>query len=274
MGTAMSKNVLVADDDKAIRILLVKALQTLGVENAAEAANGDEALTLIQQNEFDLILLDWDMPGKTGLEVLRAIRAKAPQMPVIMVTAENKRERVEEAVKAGITDYVVKPFDQDTLKKRLAAYCRSAGLSVNSTVYRCRHVMNSDVVTIKADATVGDAVALLLQHGTSGLPVVDDQNQLLGIITEFSLIQAITRPELKAEPVSTVMSTEVMTVTEDTIPVEVVNIMQTHRIRRVPVVRDGEVVGVISRRDILRYVTENEETLREFLDEVKSATGK
>ncbi len=270
----MSKNVLVADDDKAIRTLLVKTLEALGVNDPTEAADGNEALALFQEDEFNLILLDWDMPGKTGMEVLQAIRAEDPEIPVIMATAEQNRACVKEAVSAGVTYYLIKPFDQDTLKEKLAEYCGNAGIEVDSTIYRCRQVMRSDVVTIKADASIGDAVALLLQHGISGLPVVDDQNQLLGIITEFSLIQSITKPELKIEPVSSVMSTDVITVTEDTLPLDVVTVMQKHRIRRVPVVRDGEVVGVIARRDILRYVTENEEALRGFLEEVKSLAGK
>ncbi|NQT40061.1 MAG: response regulator [Planctomycetes bacterium] len=267
----MSKNVLIADDDKAIRTLLVKGLEAIGVENTTEAADGDEALALSQQNKFDLILLDWDMPGKTGLEVLQAIRAEDPQIPVVMVTGEKKRERVLEAANAGATDYVIKPFDLEMLKKKLAAHWNNSGSQVNATVFRCGQVMRSDVITINADATIGDAIALLLQHGISGLPVVDDQDQIVGIVTEFSLIPSITRPELKAEPISSVMTTDVITVTEDAIPVEVVRIMQTRRIRRVPVVRNGEVVGVIARRDILRYVTENEKGLRELFDEVKSA---
>ncbi len=267
----MSKNVLIADDDKAIRTLLLKGLEAMDVENTTEAADGDEALAVFQQNDFDLVLLDWDMPGKTGLEVLQAIRAEDPQTPVIMVTGETKRERVLEAANAGATDYVIKPFDLATLKKKLAEHCNDSGPEVSAAVFRCGQVMNSNVITINADATIGDAIALLLQHGISGLPVVDDQGQIRGIVTEFSLIQSITRPELKAEPISSVMTTDVITVTEDAIPVEVVRIMQTRRIRRVPVVRNGEVVGVIARRDILRYVTENEKGLRELFDEVKSA---
>ena len=77
----MSVNVLVADDDKAMRVLTAKLLETLGIEKVAEAADGDEALALFEQNDFDLILLDWDMPGKDGLEVLRAIRAKPSDVP-------------------------------------------------------------------------------------------------------------------------------------------------------------------------------------------------
>ena len=96
----------------------------------------------------------------------------------------------------------------------------------------------------------------------------------MGIVTEYSLIKSITNPDLKAQRVSSVMSTPGITVDENTIPLKAVSIMQQHRIRRVPVVRGDELVGVISRRDILRFVTENEEVLRAFLNELKSFAGK
>lgn len=270
----MSKRVLIADDDKAMRTLLAHALGPLGVEETTEATDGDDALALFQQDKFDLVLLDWDMPGKTGLEVLRAIRSQPSDVPVIIVTAKRSRESVLEAAEAGVTDYLIKPIDHEVLKKKLAPHLRPTGVKINTSVYRCRNVMNSDVITIKPDATVDEAIALLLQHSISGLPVVDDQNRLLGVVTEFNLLQSVTQPDLKTEPVSRVMSTELMTVDENTIPLKVVSIMQEHHVRRVPVVRGDELVGLISRRDILRFVTENEEVLKGFLEELKSLAGK
>ncbi len=268
MDKYLSRNVLVADDDETMRKTVVDALEALGVEKVSQAADGNEALTLFQLDKFDLILLDWGMPRKTGLKVLQAIRAKPSDVPVIMVTATNRtREHVMEAAEAGATDYLLKPVDLEVLKGKLARYCQR---KVNTSIYRCRNVMNSDVVTINADATVGDAIATLLRHNISGLPVVDDRYVLLGVVTEYSLMQSITDPDLKAAPVNSVMSTPVMTVDEDTIPLKVVRMMEKHRIRRVPVVRDDKLVGVIARRDLLRYVTENEEVLRAFRDELQS----
>lgn len=266
----MSKNVLVADDDKTIRALLGKTLVKLEVANVVEAADGNEALGLVNCIDFDLILLDWDMPGKTGLEVLRAIRMRNTKVPVIMVTAENSRERVQEAIAAGVTFYMVKPFDPTRLKANLEIYCRKGEVAVDGSVYRCRSVMNPHVVTISPDATVGEAIDLLLHHGISGLPVVDANKRLVGLVSEFNLIESITHPDLRQKSVRSLMNPQITTVREDSLPSEVVGLMQRQRIRRVPVVRDGEVVGIISRRDILRYVTEHEEVLRQFLEEVKS----
>lgn len=129
--------------------------------------------------------------------------------------------------------------------------------------------MNTNVITIQADATVGDAIGSLLEHSISGLPVVDDQRQLLGIITEFQLVKAIYRPEIKEQEVCDLMTKDVLVVKEETILSDVADMMEEHRIRRIPVVRNGEVVGIIARRDMLRYMTENEEALAEFLGTVK-----
>ena len=71
----MAKRVLVADDDLSMRTLLTRALEAVGVSDAVEARDGDEALQLWEESEFDLIILDWDMPGKNGLQILKAIRA-------------------------------------------------------------------------------------------------------------------------------------------------------------------------------------------------------
>lgn len=271
MDRYFKRNVLVADDDRAMRRLIANTLKTLQVENIIEAGDGDEALAFFHREPLDMVILDWGMPGKTGLEVLEAIRAEPSDVPVIMVSAERTRERVVQAAEAGVTDYLVKPVERSALEVKLARYCRR---KVNTSIYRCRNVMNTNVITIQADATVKEAIALLLKHNISGLPVVDDRKRLLGIVTEYNFIQSVTRPDLKSEPVRNVMSTHVITVDEDTIPLKVVNIMEKHRIRRIPVVRGDELVGVISRRDILRYVTENEDVLRGFLDELKALAVK
>ena len=94
---------------------------------------------------------------------------------------------------------------------------------------------------------------------------------VVGIVTEHQLVQAIYRPEIKDQRVRQLMTRVVLSATEDTILSEVAGLMEKHRIRRLPVVRDGQVVGVVARRDLLRYLTENEAALRQFLDTVRWA---
>ena len=84
-----------------------------------EANDGNEAVQLFKPGEFDLVLTDWNIPGKTGLEVTQEIRRQDTDVPIIMVTTEAEKSRVLEAIQAGVSDYLVKPFTADTLREKL-----------------------------------------------------------------------------------------------------------------------------------------------------------
>ena len=111
--------VLVADDSSTMRKIILRSLQAVGVSDIVEAADGTEAIAMFKPGNFDMILTDWNMPGLTGLEVLQQIRAQDPKVPVIMVTTEAEKSRVLQAIQAGVTDYLVKPFTADTLREKL-----------------------------------------------------------------------------------------------------------------------------------------------------------
>ena len=111
--------VLVADDSSTMRKIILRSLQAVGVTDIAEAADGTEAIAMFKPGEFDMVLTDWNMPGLNGLEVLQQIRAQDPKIPVIMVTTEAEKSRVLQAIQAGVTDYLVKPFTADTLREKL-----------------------------------------------------------------------------------------------------------------------------------------------------------
>lgn len=115
----MPARVLVADDSSTMRKIIIRSLQAVGVPTATEAADGNEALALFKPGQFDLVLTDWNMPGKTGLEVVQGIRAQDPKVPIIMVTTEAEKGRVMQAIQAGVSDYLVKPFTADTLRAKL-----------------------------------------------------------------------------------------------------------------------------------------------------------
>ena len=103
----MSARVLVADDSSTMRKIILRSLQAVGVPDAIEAADGTEAINLFKPGEFDMVLTDWNMPGKTGLDVTQAIRALDPKVPIIMITTEAEKERVMQAIQAGVSDYLV-----------------------------------------------------------------------------------------------------------------------------------------------------------------------
>ncbi|HID78600.1 MAG TPA: response regulator [Planctomycetaceae bacterium] len=118
----MSIKVLVADDSSTMRKIILRSLNAVGIDSAVEAADGDEAVTFFKPGEFQLVLTDWNMPGKSGLEVIREIRAKDARVPIIMVTTEAEKRRVLEAIQAGVTDYLIKPFTPDTLRQKIAKH--------------------------------------------------------------------------------------------------------------------------------------------------------
>jgi two-component system chemotaxis response regulator CheY len=115
----MTARVLVADDSSTMRKIILRSLQAVGVPSAIEAADGAEALSLFKGGEFDLVLTDWNMPKKNGLELIQEIRKIDPNVKIIMVTTEAEKSRVLEAIQAGVSDYLVKPFTADTLREKL-----------------------------------------------------------------------------------------------------------------------------------------------------------
>lgn len=115
--------ILVVDDFSTMRRIVRNQLVELGFSNPLiqEADDGENALTLLRSQSFDLVVTDWNMPNMTGIDLLRAIRAEASLkgMPVLMVTAENNRDQIIAAAQAGVNGYIVKPFTAITLKEKL-----------------------------------------------------------------------------------------------------------------------------------------------------------
>jgi two-component system chemotaxis response regulator CheY len=122
----MGLRVLLADDDEAMRNLILLGLGSVGVDTVVTAKDGDEALELLRQEAFDFVVIDWHMPGKSGEEIIRQVRAGGSQVPFLMVTAESRRPQVVAAVMAGATDYLIKPFDIGSLRAKLRRFCGSA----------------------------------------------------------------------------------------------------------------------------------------------------
>lgn len=119
----MDKNmkILVVDDFSTMRRIIKNLLRDLGFTNTHEADDGNTALPILQNGNFDFLVTDWNMPGMTGIDLLKAVRADANliKLPVLMVTAESKREQIIEAAQAGVNGYVVKPFTAVTLEEKI-----------------------------------------------------------------------------------------------------------------------------------------------------------
>lgn len=116
-----SMNILVVDDFSTMRRIIKNLLHDLGYQNVSEADDGNTALPMLRTGKFDFLITDWNMPGMPGLELLKQVRADSAlgKMPVLMLTAEAKREQIVEAAQAGVSGYVIKPFTAVTLKEKI-----------------------------------------------------------------------------------------------------------------------------------------------------------
>lgn len=114
-------NILSVDDFSTMRRIVKNLLKQLGYNNVEEAENGEVALEMIKENKYDLIISDWNMPVKTGIELLRDVRGdpNLKDIPFLMVTAEAEKENVLEAMEAGVNNYILKPFTAKILEDKM-----------------------------------------------------------------------------------------------------------------------------------------------------------
>jgi two-component system, chemotaxis family, chemotaxis protein CheY len=113
--------ILIVDDFSTMRRIIKNLLRDLGFNNTEEADDGNTGLPKLQSGNFDFLVTDWNMPGMTGIDLLRAVRAdeKLKSLPVLMVTAEAKKEQIVMAAQEGVNGYIVKPFTAQTLKEKI-----------------------------------------------------------------------------------------------------------------------------------------------------------
>lgn len=113
--------ILIVDDFSTMRRIIKNLLRDLGFSNTHEADDGATALPMLKAGDFDFLVTDWNMPGMQGIDLLKAVRAdaKLASLPVLMVTAESKRDQIVEAAQAGVNGYIVKPFTAQTLKEKI-----------------------------------------------------------------------------------------------------------------------------------------------------------
>lgn len=123
MPVDMNMNILIVDDYKTMLRIVESLLRQLGFSNIQKATDGSAALKLLREGAFGLVLSDWNMEPMTGLELLKQVRADAglKDTPLIMITAESKTENILAAKEAGVNNYIVKPFNAETLKQKLSA---------------------------------------------------------------------------------------------------------------------------------------------------------
>ncbi len=117
----LNTKILIVDDMSTMRRIIKNTLKQLGYLNMDEAEDGQQALGKLRQESFGFVVSDWNMPNMSGLDLLKAIRQDPAlkSLPVMLVTAESKKENILEAIQSGVSNYIVKPFTADTLKEKI-----------------------------------------------------------------------------------------------------------------------------------------------------------
>jgi len=121
MGSDKNMKILIVDDFATMRKVIKNLLRQIGYQDVTEAEDGVHALKELKSQKIDFVISDWNMPNMTGIELLRAVRADSElsSLPFLMVTAESLKENVVEAVKAGVSNYIVKPFTAEVLNEKI-----------------------------------------------------------------------------------------------------------------------------------------------------------
>lgn len=118
---------LVVDDSAVMRKVLIGALLRADITDVGQAGDGCEAVAKVQEEEYDLVLMDWNMPNMLGIDAVKKIRELGKTMPIIMVTTEAEKSRVIEALKAGAQNYIIKPFEPSTIVSKIQDVLEKAG---------------------------------------------------------------------------------------------------------------------------------------------------
>ncbi len=128
--------ILLVDDSGTMRTIQKRMLQGLGLNDIIEAADGFQAVRMAAEQKPALVLMDWNMPNMNGIDALKKMKASpiTSAIPVIMVTSESEKGHILEAVKAGATNYVVKPFTLDVIREKLAPFFKQHGISAPAKV--------------------------------------------------------------------------------------------------------------------------------------------
>lgn len=129
----MDLKILLVDDSRTIRNIQKNTLKTLGITEVTEAADGLEALSCLADARPDLMLVDWNMPNMDGITLIKKVRETDKALPIIMVTTEAEKSRVLTAVKAGVNNYVVKPFTAETLSEKIQQTMTKCGAAASAS---------------------------------------------------------------------------------------------------------------------------------------------
>lgn len=271
-------HVLMVDDEERFTRNLSKILKTQGFE-VYTAASGPQALALLADTAgIEVVLLDVRMPGIDGLETLRRIRQMSGDIEVIMLTGHANLDDGLEAVREGAFDYLQKPYDVEDLIVKIRSACNVGRIRRHPLLWprtQAAEVILSGFIPLLPEDKLARAVAIFERYrngeGAQMLFVVDDRQKAQGLITKRDILDALAESrkgeqmtwewvkgnaaQLPQMPLSRIMRRPVETVAAETPLDQTAEQMLRHHYDSMPVVADGEVLGIVRLRDVLHFIT-------------------
>lgn len=256
----MRYGVLIVDDDEAVVHSITRALRAADYD-IKSVNNGEEALAYIQAHRVDLIISDYKLSGMNGVDFLEAVHKKHPEVVAILLTGQADVQIAADAVnRLSLYKFFVKPWDNNELQTAVKEAFKKRDASRPSEV-TAADIMSKFPVTIKEDAPLLAAAELMMRFKISGMPVMSLSGKLTGIITATDLFRIMGEQEEKSASggtslvgdfhIAEVMSRSVETIKKGTTLQEMIRTMFGKNIHTMPVVEEGELVGIVGRRDVL-----------------------
>jgi len=256
----MRQNILIVDDDEAVVNALTRVLHGSGYD-ITPLKSGEEALAYLQDHKADMIISDYQLKGMNGVDLLEAVNRKLPEIVAILLTGQADVRVAADAVnRLSLYKFFVKPWNNDELQAAVREAFKKRG-GVKSRGITATDIMSKFPVTIKVDMPLEAAAELMMRFKISGLPVMSLSGKITGIITATDLFRVMGEQEEKLDlggntsekyfRVDEVMSRTVQIIKQGTTLHEMVRMMFELKIHTMPVVEEGELVGIVGRRDVL-----------------------
>ncbi len=254
--------ILIIDDEPDICASLERLLKDIKELIVFTALDTVEARNMLASKNIDLVICDYRMPGVNGIEFLEGLSKEKPGIVTILLTGDIETETAIQAInKTAISKFVVKPWDNNELKTMIQGVLKDRERDLLGVI-KARDIMSKFAITAKEDMGLMNAAHLMMRFKVSGLPVLSNAGKLIGIITATDLFRVMgeglktSGPESCCETgssmkIKSVMTCEVLTVTRETLFVDIIRLMFDKNIHTLPVVENGEIVGIIGRRDVL-----------------------
>jgi CBS domain-containing protein len=255
-GIAMNiYKILIIDDEESVLNALTRLLREENYD-ITTCETAERAEEILADKSISLIICDYRLKGMNGIDFLERIKKENPEIATIMLTGHAEVSTVVEAVnRLSLQGFIIKPWDNEEVKQTVKNALKHLGGRTLIQV-KAKDIMSKFAITVEENASLTEAAHLLMRFKISGMPVVSESGDLVGVITATDLFNIMGKtaddfslPE-DLSNVKKVMTKDVLTIDTEVTLLDIIHIMHDKNIHTLPVVGDGEIKGVVGRRDV------------------------